>query len=101
MSGYEFNGCFHTHPARYPAFWTKELLLDLLGTGVVFPQSWAPPDRQEYTPVGLKSWQGFLRSAGLDEDAYSLSLAVPVFRKVFALRSKYGHKSLIDELHDA
>ena len=49
QAGYGFNGPYQTHADRQPAFWCKEIILDMLGTNLFGSRR---ADQFEWTPVG-------------------------------------------------
>ena len=97
QGGYQFAGAYHTDPVRLCGLWSKEMVLDMMGTERVFHPSYLPSDHATFTPVGLKSWEGFLLASGLNAE-YPIEHAVEAYRLVLALQGSYGFTNLW--LHD-
>ena len=96
----------HVHPNRSAAFWCKELILDLLGTG-----NWGPPmrpDRKLWTPVGNGSRRGLAQALGLiSEPTETLPTCVlgqgatQIMSRVFDLRGDFDFGDEPDfDVHD-
>ena len=85
--GYCHSGFVHTHPKREAGFWAKELLLDLMESGVIFPEGYAPPDRYEHTGTGWGGLDGLSEICGIQ---ISLSQADAVFGRIFQHAARYG-----------
>lgn len=66
--GFEFSGFFRTHALREPAFWSKEILLDLRDAKRTFKPEYVPPDASEYTPIGNGSYKGIIAVLGREID---------------------------------
>ena len=103
-AGYDYNGLFRTHPRRIAAFWSKEIILDLMGLG-----TWGPRlrmDMLETVPVGNGSRRGLGLALGLMKNANDPtppqllgSGAAKIMKQVFEMKDKFDCGDLVDDLN--